>query len=106
MKITKKQLVKIIKEEKAKLATEQRVRNTVRSVLLERKLDPAQIMMLTMTLRNAGADVPELKKGQEDFNGLLTHLMKGDINKALETVKRVAPDADEAKLKSQLFLFT
>ena len=65
MKITKKQLVKIIKEEKAKLATEQRVRNTVRSVLLERKLDPAQIMMLTMTLRNAGADVPELKKAKK-----------------------------------------
>ncbi len=106
MKITKRQLRRIIREEKQNLIAEQRVRNSVRSVLAERKLDPAQIMMLTMTLRNAGADVPELKKGQEDFNGLLTHLMKGDVTKALETIKRVAPGADEGTLKSQLFLFT
>tara|TARA_B100000242_G_C42889858_1_gene412823 strand:+ start:405 stop:725 length:321 start_codon:yes stop_codon:yes gene_type:complete len=106
MKITKTQLRRIIREEKQKLLAENRVRNAVKKVLSERKLDPAQVMMLGMTLRNAGADVPELKKGQEDFNGLLTHLMKGDVDKALETIKRVAPDADEATLKSQLFLFT
>ncbi len=106
MKITKSQLRRIIREEKEQIVTESRVRNAVRSMLLERKLDPAQVMMLGMTLRNAGADVPELKKGQEDFNGLLTHLMKGDLDKALDTIKRVAPEADETTLKSQLFLFT
>ena len=106
MKITKKQLRRIIREEKQKLIAERKTRSAVRQVLAERKLDPAQIMMLTMTLRNAGADVPELKKGQEDFNGLLTHLMKGSLDKALDVVKRVAPDADLLKLKSQLFLFT
>ncbi len=107
MKVTKRQLRRIIKEEKEKLIAEQHVRKLVRKRLLERrKLDPAQIMMLTMTLRNAGADVPELKKGQEDFNGLLTHLMNGDIDAAIETVQRVAPNADLATLKSQLFLFT
>lgn len=106
MKITKKQLRRIIKEEKAKVLAEQRVRSTVRSMLLERKLDPAQLQMLGMTLRNAGAEAPELKRGQEAYNGLLTHLMKGDVDKALETIKAVAPEADEAALKSQLFLFT
>ena len=106
MKITKRQLRRIIKEEKAKLLAEQRVRSTVRSMLLERKLDPAQLQMLSMTLRNAGAEAPELKRGQEAYNGLLTHLMKGDVDKALETIKAVAPEADEAALKSQLFLFT
>lgn len=106
MKITKNQLRRIIKEEREKLLAENRTRNTVRSVLLERKLDPAQLQMLKMTLRNAGADVPELKKGQETYNGLLTHLMKGDVDKAIETVKGVAPDADLPALKSQLFLFT
>ena len=106
MKITKRQLRRIIREEKQKLIVEQQARSAVRSTLLERKLDRAQLQMLGMTLRNAGADVPELKKGQEPYNSLLTHLMKGDIEKAIETVKGVAPDADLADLKSQLYLFT
>ena len=106
VKITKRQLRRIIREEKQKLIAEQRVRSTLRTVLLERKLDPAQLQMLGMTLRNAGADAPELKKGQETYNSLLTHLMKGDVNAAIETIKGVAPNADLADLKSQLFLFT
>jgi len=106
MKITKRQLRRIIREEKAKVLSENRIRNTARSMLLERKLDPAQLQMLKMTLRNGGADVPELKKGQEAYNSLLTHLMGNDIEKAMETIKGVAPKANLADLKSQLYLFT
>ena len=108
MKITKRQLRRIIKEEKAKVLAEQRVRRTVRKMLIERgrKLDPAQIQMLGMTLRNAGADSPELKKGQPVFNSLLTFLMQNDIEGAIKAVEDVAPDADLADLKSQLYLFT
>ena len=106
MKITKRQLRRIIKEEKRKLVAEHQARHAVRSMLLERKLDPAQLQMLKMTLRNAGADVPELKKGDPVYNSLLTHLMGNDIEKAMETIKSVAPKADLADLKSQLYLFT
>ena len=107
MKVTKRQLRRIIKEEKEKLIAEQRVRKLVRKRLLERrKLDPAQLQMLGMTLRNAGADAPELKRGQEAYNGLLTHLMNNDVDAAIETIQAVAPNADLATLKSQLFLFT
>ena len=108
MKTTKRQLRQIIKEEKAKVLAEQRVRRTVRKMLIERgrKLDPAQLQMLGMTLRNAGADAPELKKGQPAYNSLLTFLMNNDIEGAIKTVEEVAPDADLADLKSQLYLFT
>ena len=106
MKITKRQLRRIIKEEKAKVLAEQRVRRTVRKMLMERKLDPAQLQMLKMTLRNGGADVPELKKGQETYNSLLTFLMNNDVEKAVETIKGVAPKANLSDLKSQLYLFT
>ena len=108
MRITKRQLRRIIREEKAKVLAEQRVRRTVRKMLIERgrKLDPAQLQMLGMTLRNAGADSPELKKGQPAYNSLLTFLMDNDIEGAIKAVEEVAPDANLADLKSQLYLFT
>ena len=60
MKITKRQLKKIIKEEKLKLVTENRVRKMVRKALLE---DRADRLTLNLKLSPSGNDL-ELEVGE------------------------------------------
>jgi len=61
---------------------------------------------LLQTLQKAGVESPELSPGQEGYNGLLTHLMNGDVKSALGLIQKLAPDADLKKIQMDLYMFT